>query len=88
MDDMTDEPNHQELSVIGTSFFLKPIVEDIDFDRSFGWMHINSLKIAFAFDESVKKPVKVVKKTQFLPISLCHSKGDRYIPFLTQAMKK
>ncbi len=51
--DMTDEPGHQELCDREQAYFLKAIVEDVDLTD-----HLddatNSLKIAFACDESVK----------------------------------
>jgi predicted dehydrogenase len=51
--DLTDEPDHQELCNREQRYFLKAILEDIDLaDPTLD--AINSLKIAFACDESVK----------------------------------
>jgi predicted dehydrogenase len=51
--DMTDEPDHQELCNREQQFFLKAIQENIDLTDHLDDA-INSLKIAFACDESVK----------------------------------
>lgn len=51
--DLTDEPDHQELCNREQRYFLKAIVEDIDLANPTDDA-INSLKIAFACDESVK----------------------------------
>jgi predicted dehydrogenase len=51
--DMTDEPGHQELCDREQAYFLKAIVEDIDLTAHLDDA-MNSLKIAFACDESVK----------------------------------
>ncbi|WP_448104503.1 Gfo/Idh/MocA family protein [Pedobacter panaciterrae] len=51
--DLTDEPDHQELCNREQRYFLKAILEDIDLTRPTEDA-INSLKIAFACDESVK----------------------------------
>lgn len=51
--DMTDEPNHQELCNREQDFFLKAILENLDLDDHLQDA-LNSLKIAFACDESVK----------------------------------
>jgi predicted dehydrogenase len=51
--DLTDEPDHQELCNREQSYFLKAIVEDIDLTDHVDDA-VNSLKIAFACDESVK----------------------------------
>jgi len=51
--DLSDEPNHQELCNREQRFFLKAILEDIDLTRPTEDA-VNSLKIAFACDESVK----------------------------------
>lgn len=51
--DLTDEPNHQELCNREQRFFLKAIVEDFDLTIPTNDA-INSLRIAFACDESVK----------------------------------
>jgi predicted dehydrogenase len=51
--DMTDEPGHQELCDREQAYFLKAIVEDVDLTDHLDDA-INSLKIAFACDESVK----------------------------------
>ncbi len=51
--DMTDEPNHQKLCDREQAYFLKAIQENMDLtDHSAD--ALNSLKIAFACDESVK----------------------------------
>ncbi|KQC01197.1 Gfo/Idh/MocA family protein [Pedobacter sp. Hv1] len=52
--DLTDEPNHQELCSREQRYFLKAIREDINLDEATEDA-VNSLKIAFACDESVKK---------------------------------
>ncbi len=52
--DLTDEPNHQELCNREQRYFLKSIRENIDLTLPTEDA-INSLKIAFACDESVKK---------------------------------
>ncbi|MFZ9588774.1 MAG: Gfo/Idh/MocA family protein [Chitinophagaceae bacterium] len=51
--DLTDEPDHQELCNREQAYFLKAMVEDIDLADHIGDA-VNSLKIAFACDESVK----------------------------------
>lgn len=51
--DMTDEPGHQELCNREQAYFLKAIQENIDLIDHLGDA-LNSLKIAFACDESVK----------------------------------
>ena len=51
--DLTDEPDHQELCNREQSYFLKAIVEDIDLTDHMDDA-VNSLKIAFACDESVR----------------------------------
>ncbi|MFA4869132.1 MAG: Gfo/Idh/MocA family oxidoreductase [Pedobacter sp.] len=51
--DLKDEPDHQELCNREQSYFLKAILEDIDLTDPTDDA-INSLKIAFACDESVK----------------------------------
>jgi predicted dehydrogenase len=51
--DLTDEPDHQELCNREQAYFLKAIVEDIDLTDHIDDA-VNSLKIAFACDESVK----------------------------------
>ncbi len=51
--DLTDEPDHQELCNREQRYFLKAIREDINLDHPTEDA-INSLKIAFACDESVK----------------------------------
>lgn len=51
--DLSDEPDHQELCNREQRFFLKAIQEDIDLTRPTEDA-VNSLKIAFACDESVK----------------------------------
>lgn len=52
--DLTDEPDHQELCNREQRYFLKAIREDIDLSDATDDA-INSLKVAFACDESVKK---------------------------------
>lgn len=51
--DLTDEPDHQELCAREQRYFLKSIHEDINLDKATAEA-IDSLKIAFACDESVK----------------------------------
>ncbi len=51
--DMTDEPNHQQLCDREQAYFLKAIQENIDLTHHLDDA-LNSLKIAFACDESVK----------------------------------
>jgi len=51
--DLTDEPDHQELCNREQRFFLRSILEDLDLSNA-TLDAINSLKIAFACDESVK----------------------------------
>ncbi|MGY6744193.1 MAG: Gfo/Idh/MocA family protein [Cecembia sp.] len=51
--DMTDEPDHQELCNREQRYFLKAIKEDLDLTDHLADA-LNSLKIAFACDESVK----------------------------------
>ncbi|MCL6258827.1 Gfo/Idh/MocA family oxidoreductase [Aquiflexum sp. TKW24L] len=51
--DMTDEPDHQELCDREQQYFLKSIQQDIDLTDHLQDA-INSLRIAFACDESVK----------------------------------
>lgn len=51
--DMTDEPNHQELCNREQAYFLKAIRENLDLTDHLADA-LNSLKIAFACDESVK----------------------------------
>ena len=51
--DMKDEPGHQELCNREQSFFLKSIMDDLNLDDHLDDA-LNSLKIAFACDESVK----------------------------------
>ncbi|KIA94778.1 oxidoreductase [Pedobacter kyungheensis] len=51
--DLSDEPDHQELCNREQRFFLKAIQEDLDLTRPTEDA-VNSLKIAFACDESVK----------------------------------
>ncbi len=51
--DLTDEPDHQELCAREQRYFLKAINENINLDKATEDA-INSLKIAFACDESVK----------------------------------
>jgi hypothetical protein len=51
--DLTDEPDHQELCNREQSYFLKAIVENIDLTDHMDDA-VNSLKIAFACDESVR----------------------------------
>ena len=58
--DLKDEPDHQELCSREQRFFLKAIREDIDLTDSINDA-IDSLRIAFACDESVKtgKTIKI-----------------------------
>ena len=51
--DLTDEPDHQELCNREQAYFLKAIVDDIDLTDHIDDA-VNSLKIAFACDESVR----------------------------------
>ena len=51
--DMTDEPDHQELCNREQAYFLRAIQEDLDLTDHLADA-LNSLKIAFACDESVK----------------------------------
>jgi predicted dehydrogenase len=51
--DMSDEPNHQELCNREQSYFLQAIRENLDLTDHLADA-LNSLKIAFACDESVK----------------------------------
>lgn len=51
--DLTDEPNHQELCNREQAYFLKAIQEDIDLTDHVADA-VNSLRIAFACDESVR----------------------------------
>ncbi len=51
--DMKDEPNHQELCNREQSYFLKAIQKDLDLSDHLQDA-LNSLKIAFACDQSVK----------------------------------
>lgn len=51
--DLHDEPDHQELCNREQRYFLKAIKEDIDLSQP-TYDAINSLRIAFACDESVK----------------------------------
>lgn len=51
--DLTDEPDHQELCNREQRYFLKAIQEDLDLSDHLEDA-LNSLKIAFACDESVK----------------------------------
>lgn len=51
--DMTDEPNHQQLCDREQAYFLKAINENLDLTDHLSDA-LNSLKIAFACDESVK----------------------------------
>jgi predicted dehydrogenase len=50
---LTDEPDHQELCNREQTYFLKAIVENIDLTDHMDDA-VNSLKIAFACDESVR----------------------------------
>jgi predicted dehydrogenase len=51
--DLTDEPDHQELCNREQGYFLKAIRENIDLTDHVADA-VNSLKIAFACDESVR----------------------------------
>ena len=51
--DLTDEPDHQELCNREQAYFLKAILEDIDLTDHVEDA-VNSLRIAFACDESVR----------------------------------
>jgi predicted dehydrogenase len=51
--DLTDEPDHQELCNREQMYFLKAITEDLDLTDATEDA-VNSLRIAFACDESVK----------------------------------
>lgn len=51
--DLSDEPDHQELCNREQRYFLKAILEDLDLSDPTADA-VNSLKIAFACDESVK----------------------------------
>lgn len=51
--DLTDEPGHQELCNREQAYFLRAIQEDIDLTEHLADA-VNSLRIAFACDESVK----------------------------------
>jgi predicted dehydrogenase len=51
--DLTDEPDHQELCNREQAFFLKAILDDVDLTDHVEDA-VNSLKIAFACDESVR----------------------------------
>jgi predicted dehydrogenase len=51
--DLTDEPDHQELCNREQRYFLKAIIEDLDLTNP-TVDAVNSLRIAFACDESVK----------------------------------
>ncbi len=51
--DLKDEPNHQELCDREQAYFYKAISEDIDLTEHINDA-VNSLKIAFACDESIK----------------------------------
>ena len=51
--DLTDEPDHQELCNREQAYFLKAIQEDVDLTDHMADA-VNSLRIAFACDESVK----------------------------------
>ncbi|WP_140936651.1 Gfo/Idh/MocA family protein [Sphingobacterium lumbrici] len=57
--DLLDEPDHQELCNREQLFFLNAIQEDLDLSKSMEDA-LNSLKIAFACDESVKSG-KIIK---------------------------
>jgi hypothetical protein len=50
---LEDEPDHQELCNREQRYFLKSIIEDIDLTDHIEDA-VNSLRIAFACDESVK----------------------------------
>ncbi len=51
--DLTDEPDHQELCNREQAYFLKAMLDDIDLTHHIDDA-VNSLKIAFACDESVR----------------------------------
>jgi predicted dehydrogenase len=51
--DLSDEPDHQELCDREQQYFLKSIQEDLDLSKS-SQDAVNSLRIAFACDESVR----------------------------------
>src|SRR5690606_16562302 len=51
--DLRDEPDHQELCSREQRYFLKAILEDLDLSDPTADA-VNSLRIAFACDESVK----------------------------------
>jgi hypothetical protein len=51
--DLTDEPDHQELCNREQAFFLKAIQKDMDLTDHIEDA-VNSLRIAFACDESVR----------------------------------
>jgi predicted dehydrogenase len=55
---LTDEPNHQELCDREQLYFLKAIQENMDLKDHLDDA-VNSLRIAFACDESIKKGVMV-----------------------------
>ena len=57
--DLADEPDHQELCNREQRYFLKSILEDIDLTEPSNDA-INSLRIAFACDESVKTGQTVI----------------------------
>ncbi|PST82882.1 oxidoreductase [Pedobacter yulinensis] len=56
--DMSDEPDHQELCNREQRHFLKAIVEDLDLSEATADA-VNSLKVAFACDESIRKETVV-----------------------------
>jgi predicted dehydrogenase len=56
---LTDEPDHQELCNREQRFFLKAIQEDVDLTDHLNDA-VNSLRIAFACDESVKTGLPVM----------------------------
>jgi len=58
--DLTDEPDHQELCNREQRYFLRAIAEDLDLTDHLADA-VNSLKIAFACDESVRTGGEVVK---------------------------
>jgi predicted dehydrogenase len=55
---LTDEPNHQELCDREQLYFLKAIQENMDLKDHLDDA-VNSLRIAFACDESIKKGVMI-----------------------------
>lgn len=57
--DLTDEPTHQELCDREQAYFLKAIQEDLDLTNHLEDA-VNSLKIAFACDESIRTRKVVV----------------------------